>query len=88
MSVSVLDGVAGALVNAGAAVNTFGGVDNGDVVDGDGTLGADVSAGSTSNTVVGNDLRHLFHLMLEIGNDYLLVVGVSVRLNQFHLNLV
>ena len=60
--VSVLDGVAGALVNASAAVNTFGVVDDGDVVNGDSSLGAHIGASAASNTVVSDDLRHLFHL--------------------------
>jgi hypothetical protein len=41
----------GALVDASAAVNAFGSVDDGDVVNSDGVVGADVSAGSASDTL-------------------------------------
>jgi hypothetical protein len=60
--VSVLDSVGGALVNASAAVDTFGVVDDSDVIHGDSSLGANIGASAASNTVVSDDLRHLIHL--------------------------
>ena len=60
--VSVLDSVRGALVNTSAAVDTLGVVDNSDVVNGNGSLGAHIGASAASNTVVSDNLRHLFHL--------------------------
>ena len=61
-SVSVLDGLGGALVDAGAAVDALSAVDDGDVVDGDCTLGADVGAGTARNAVLSNYFRHVSHL--------------------------
>ncbi len=48
---SVRDGAGGALVDAGAAVDAFAGVDDGDVLTDDRTLGADIDASSASHTL-------------------------------------
>ena len=66
---SVLDCVRVALVDTCSAVDAFGLVDDSDVVDGDCVLGANVCASSTCNTVVCDDLRHLFHLQFSIASE-------------------
>lgn len=59
---SVLDGVGAALVDAGTAVGALGGVDDGNVVDGDGTGGADVGAEAAGDTVISDDCGHFISL--------------------------
>ena len=48
---SLADAAGGALVDASAAVDALAGVDDSDVIDGQGALGADVCAGSASHAL-------------------------------------
>ena len=52
------NGVGGTLVDAGAAVDAGIGVDDSDVIHGDGVLGADVGAGSATDTIVSTYLNY------------------------------
>ncbi len=58
----LLDGARGAFVDAGAAVDALGGIDNSDVVTGDGALGADIDTGSTTDTFRLFDRYHTDNL--------------------------
>ena len=55
-----LDGFGRALVDAGSAVDAFGLVDGGHVIDGDSAGGTDVRAGSASDTLRLFDSYHWF----------------------------
>ena len=48
---SSLESGGGALVDTGAAVDALGGVDDSDVVNGDGIVGANVGTGAASDTL-------------------------------------
>ena len=72
-----LESAGGALVDAGTAVDALGGIDDsdvvagdgtlGDVVAGDGTLGAHIDASSTADTLGLFDCYHLDNLRIEDG---------------------
>ena len=57
-----LDGAGGALVDAGAAVDAFAGIDDRDVLAGDSALGADVHACTACDTLGSVDCNHLDYL--------------------------
>ena len=62
-----LESAGGALVDAGTAVDALGGIDDSDVVAGDGTLGAHIDASSTADTLGLFDCYHLDNLIIEDG---------------------
>ena len=62
-----LESAGGALVDAGTAVDALGGIDDSDVVAGDGTLGAHIDASSTADTLGLFDCYHLDNLRIEDG---------------------
>ncbi len=59
---SLGDGAGGALVDAGAAVDAFAGIDDRDVLAGDSALGADVHACTACDTLGSVDCNHLDYL--------------------------
>ena len=60
--VSLGDGAGGALVDAGTAVDAFAGVDDSDVLAGDGTLRADVNACTACDTLGSVHCNHYDYL--------------------------
>ncbi len=60
--ISLGDGGGGALVDAGTAVDALAGVDDSDVVAGDGSLGADVHACSACDTLRCVNCNHCDYL--------------------------
>ncbi len=60
---SLGDAAGGALVDAGTAVDAFAGVNDSDVLDGQGALGADVDASAASHALGSVDGNcHLYYL--------------------------
>lgn len=62
LAISLGDGGGGALVDAGTAVDALAGVDDSDVVAGDGSLGADVHACSACDTLRCVNCNHCDYL--------------------------
>ena len=78
------DAAGRALVDAGAAVGALGGVDDGDILAGDGVLGADVNACTACDALSSVDRGHLNYLWItDFPAEYLNLLNFKLGMSEY-----
>lgn len=81
------DAAGGALVYAGAAVGALGGVDDGDILAGDGVLGTDVDACTARDALSSVDRGHLNYLWItDFPAEYLNLLIFELGMSEIREN--